>query len=83
MAKRDTEGQTDSGGEGLAVDTPQTREARDAGRPTTTTFEESLEQGYVGSPADPRPNEDYTLAGQVHTQVVLPDAPGRETAPVV
>lgn len=79
MAQRKSE----QAGEGLAIDTPQTREARDAGRVTTTTFEESLEHGYLGSPADPRPNEDYTLAAQVAVQSVQADAPGREQAPAV
>src|SRR5688572_10552304 len=42
----------------------EVREAADAGRETTRTLAEAQEAGYLGSPVDPRPNEDYTVAGE-------------------
>jgi hypothetical protein len=38
-------------------------EAPEPANPPTTTFEDATEQGYLGQPPDPEPNESYTLAG--------------------
>lgn len=42
----------------------EVREATAAGRPTTRTLADAQEAGYLGDPVDPRPNEDYTVAGE-------------------
>jgi hypothetical protein len=33
--------------------------------PPTSTLEEANEQGYLGQPPDPEPNESYTLEGVI------------------
>jgi hypothetical protein len=42
----------------------EVREAADAGVASTRTLAEAQEAGYLGDPVDPRPNEDYTVAGE-------------------
>lgn len=42
----------------------EVREAADAGATSTRTLAEAQEAGYLGNPVDPRPNEDYTVAGE-------------------
>lgn len=70
-------------GEGLAVDTPETREAAEAGRVTATTLADGLEVGYIGSPPDPRPNSFYGAANEPERQAMVkegrsPDRPPSE-----
>lgn len=33
----------------------------------TSEYEEALEKGYLGESPDPKPNEDYTVAGVTKT----------------
>jgi hypothetical protein len=76
---KDTADDLEAGQEGdLAVDTPETREAAAAGRPTARNVEEAHEVGYLGSPVDPEPNETYTVAGQV---AAMPPASSIRNAP--
>jgi len=54
----------------------------DKTRPTTSTLEEAKEAGYLGTPVDPTPRDEYTVAGQAARTEVKPGEPAGTDATV-
>lgn len=48
--------------------------------PTTVTFEEANEAGYLGTATDPEPNDSYTVAGVVKAAAAAASTPDTSKA---